>query len=143
MFNSLIKVCLLITLGTFLMGCMSSGNPILLEQSIQDSITVGSTTKEDVRASLGVPSVITVTELNGQKREAWGYSYTNVQTNPLLWVPVVGLIVLMCCETTTVEYRSLGLSFSQDGVVRSKVTLRGDINALIAQMTSQTEVRVD
>ncbi len=125
-----------------LIGCATSGNKLLLDQSMQDSISVGTTTKQQVSALLGTPNMTTTTSIDGTKTETWGYSYTSMWTNPWLWVPVAGLVALICCETTRMEYRSLGLSFSHDGVVRSKITSRGDLSGLMTQMASQVELEV-
>lgn len=138
--NRIAQAIMLASAFVMLTGCATSGNKALLNPAIEQSIVVGATTKQEVRALLGEPTVTARHEVNGKVRESWGYGYAESWTNPLLWVPGINLIVFICCETYRMDNHSLGLSFSDDGIVASKMTSRTDVNTLMPTISVNTSI---
>ena len=111
-----IAVALLVGL---LSACATSGNPAVLDQSIVTQIKLGQSTKEDVRRLLGEPNYTSITQISSRQNEVWAYGYLKHETNPLIYVPVVGLFVLAFGGLGEYESESVSVSFDQDGIVRS------------------------
>lgn len=107
--------------GLFLLtsACATVGNPNVINEELTTQIIIGESTKEDVRRLFGEPTTVATTMLNGVRYESWGYGYAKHETNPLLYVPLVGLIVLATGNGYHNEGGSLGASFDQNGIVRS------------------------
>lgn len=104
-----------IILGLVLTGCSTTGTASLKDLP-PDWPPIG-TSKADVRARLGPPTSQSVTLLDGQQQEVWGYHYATAQVSPLLWVPVVGLIVAASGESYHADTRGLSVTFNGAGNV--------------------------
>lgn len=107
-----------------LSGCSSSGNAKLLDASLIDRIRSHSTTQEQVRQMIGSPAIETSMLVNGQTVASWSYSYRHRWINPLMFVPVINLVIIACCQISESEFRSLTVSFTPDGKVNQKVLNR-------------------
>jgi hypothetical protein len=94
-----------ILLSVELSGCSSSGNAKLLDDGLIDQIRSKSTTQQQVRQMIGVPASETSMVVNGQTVASWTYTYLQKWMNPLLFVPVINLIVIACCKTSEHETR--------------------------------------
>ena len=129
---------LLLSVALVLSGCASSGNPQLREEAVVSQIKIGESTKEDVRRLLGEPNVMSKTVINGRSMEAWAYGYSATQTNPLLFVPVVGLFTLGS-NPVKVESAGFGVTFSDDGIVRSITRHRSSTGGNQPSVETQTE----
>src|SRR2546426_12804427 len=75
-------------------GCATAGNPALLDPAIISQIKIGQSTKADVARLLGEPNYRSTTQMNNRQNEVWAYGYAKHETNPLVYVPIVGLFAL-------------------------------------------------
>ena len=55
---------------------------------------------------------------NGMVREWWIYSYAKHETNPLIYVPVIGLFAIASGNVGETESASFGVYFDRDGLVQ-------------------------
>ncbi len=118
----------ILLLSTLLYGCASSGNPAVANQELVSQIKLGTSTKDDVRRLLGEPNFVSrsASQMHSfpgmtPKRnvtEIWSYAYTNIQTNPATFIPVVGLFA----GSTTVRTDSFAVMFDDQGVVQHITT---------------------
>ena len=61
-----------------------------------------------------------MTTVNGKTTEIWNYTHATTTTNPLLYVPIVGLFTLAFDdEAITSDSEGLTLIFSEKGIVQS------------------------
>lgn len=100
-------------------GCATSGTAQLTNDNVVSQIKVGTSTKEDVRRLLGEPSSVGTSNVEGRVQEIWGYGYASVKSNPLAFVPIVGLFAVASGDAAKMDSRALSVSFSEDGIVRS------------------------
>ena len=130
----------LLSMMLVLSGCASSGNPQLREEAVVSQIKIGESTKEDVHRLLGEPNVMSKTVINGRAMEVWGYAYSATQTNPLVFVPVIGLFTLGS-NPVKVESAGFGVTFSDDGIVRSITRHRSNVGEDQPRIETQTETK--
>jgi hypothetical protein len=105
----------------FLAGCASGGNPKLMNEAVLEQIELKRTTQEQVQMLLGTPTTMTTNATNdGRPSALWGYNYWHTSFNPLGFVPVVNLVVLICCGLSDTEGRAVALGFGTDGRLMSK-----------------------
>ena len=76
--------------------------------------------------------------MNNRQFEVWGYEYANYETNPLIYVPIVGLFALLFGGNGDIQSTGLSLSFDQDGIVRASSRMRSDIT--MGGLTTPTKV---
>ncbi|GKS58276.1 lipoprotein [Nitrospira sp.] len=106
-------------------GCVSSGNPSVLDENAVAQIKEGVTTKQDVKQLLGNPTSIgrgsgsmplgaLPVSLPPGKYEVWVYNHMSVETHPATFIPVVGLFAGGATASTT----SLTVYFDGQGVVQ-------------------------
>jgi len=100
-------------------ACATSGNPAVLDQTIVSQIKLGQSTKDDVRRLLGEPTHTSLTQIANHQNEVWAYGFARHETNPLIYVPVVGLFVMAFGGWGEHESGSVAVSFGEDGIVRS------------------------
>jgi hypothetical protein len=72
-----------------------------------------------VESLLGRPLTKSQTLADGGQIETWIYNYGLAETNPLLFVPIIGLAVAASGNGITVEGRSLIVGFASNGTVRT------------------------
>jgi len=124
-----------------LTACATSGNPAVLDQTIVSQIKIGQSTKEDVKRLFGEPNHTSITQVLNQQTEVWAYGYAKHETNPLLYVPVVGLFVLAAGRWGEHESGSVAVSFDKDGIVRSMSKYKSGVTmgGLATPTTIQTQ----
>ena len=78
-------------------------------------------TKTQLISELGRPNSSAVAVSEGKSTETLTWVYTHAESNPALFIPVVGLFVAASGEGVAVNSRSLTVSFDTDGKLTSKV----------------------
>jgi outer membrane protein assembly factor BamE (lipoprotein component of BamABCDE complex) len=109
-------------------GCATAGNPAVRDQTLLDQIQVGTSTKDDVRRLMGWPSVSAVIHGAGQYHETWKYAYARHDSNPFIYVPLIGPLVLMINGAGKTESASFSIYFDQAGIVRGLTKDNMDLN---------------
>lgn len=67
------------------------------------------------------------TIVNGQAHEWWSYGYAQHETNPLLFVPIVGLFVLASDNSGESHSAGFSVTFDKDGIVSGFSKLKTDM----------------
>jgi hypothetical protein len=107
-------------------GCVSSGNPSVMDQGRISQIKVDISTKGDVRRLLGQPNSTSKhsggypalyglplkTSLTNV--ETWSYTHINVDVNPATFIPIVGLFA----GGATSNLNTFTVVFDDQGIVR-------------------------
>jgi hypothetical protein len=101
-------------IGLVMAGCATVGNPAVKDEAIVDQILVGTSQKADVSRLLGKPTSTSVMNHNGMVREWWIYSDAKHETNPLMYVPVIGLFVMASGDMGQTESASFGVYFDRE-----------------------------
>lgn len=96
-----------------LAGCTSMGNSSVASEtneSIQDKIKIGKTTKDEVAVMYGKP---TSTSSSASSNESWTYMFSSSRADGKNFIPVVGMFI------ANNQYASnmLVITFRKDGVV--------------------------
>lgn len=98
-----ILVCVWLGLVMLASGCVSSGNPSVMDQDRISKIKLNTSTKEDVRRILGQPNSMSRTSGSYSaipdlppsttltNVEAWNYTHINVDVDAATFIPIVGL----------------------------------------------------
>jgi outer membrane protein assembly factor BamE (lipoprotein component of BamABCDE complex) len=120
-----------------LISCTTVDNPALLEEERLQQIRLGETTKAQVEALLGRPMTMSQTLIDGGQIETWIYNYGRAETNPLLFVPIIGLGVAISGNGITAEGRSLIVGFAPNGTVRTLTRSKSQYGAPSAQPEDQ------
>lgn len=85
------KIALAVIIASSLVGCASSGNQQLkneTETSVQTKIQEGKTTKAEVKSYFGSPDGVSYTDGGN---EIWKYAFANVKVNGTTFIPFYGL----------------------------------------------------
>ncbi|WP_275220478.1 hypothetical protein [Citrobacter freundii] len=85
------KIALAVIIASTLVGCASSGNQQLkneTETSVQTKIQEGKTTKAEVKSYFGSPDGVSYTDGGN---EIWKYAFANVKVNGTTFIPFYGL----------------------------------------------------
>lgn len=114
-------------------GCVTVGTEAL--KDLRGDWPTLETGKAEIEARLGPPSMRAITMTDGRRAESWGYTYSRVEWNPWLWVPVAGLIALICCDTVTMEVHSLVVTFDDQGSIIGMARQDGPLEALFLTNT--------
>lgn len=77
-------------------------------------------TKSDLIKELGQPSTSTVTVTDAGIQETLGWTYAHAESNPALFIPIVGLFVAASGEGMDVQSRALTVMFNQSGKMVSR-----------------------
>ena len=110
-------------------GCASNGNPPFAQDELTSQIKIGVSTKDDVRRLFGAPDFVSHSSTAGlhttastiealptsSKIEIWSYAHTEIETNPVTFIPIVGLFV----GSSTINTASLAVTFDENGVVQN------------------------
>lgn len=87
------KIALAVIIATGLVGCASSGNQQLkneTETSVQTKIQEGKTTKAEVKSYFGSPDAVSYTDGGN---EIWKYAFAKVKVNGTTFIPFYGLSI--------------------------------------------------
>jgi len=107
-------------------GCVSSGNPSVVDQDRIAQIKLNTSTKEDVKRILGPPNTIsrhsgsysvypglppssTLTNV-----EVWSYTHINVDVDAATFIPIVGLFA----GGATSNINTFTAVFDEQGIIR-------------------------
>ncbi|WP_346364548.1 hypothetical protein PE051_05780 [Enterobacter asburiae] len=85
------KIALAVIIAAGLVGCASSGNQQLkneTETSVQTKIQEGKTTKAEVKSYFGSPDAVSYTDGGN---EIWKYAFAKVKVNGTTFIPFYGL----------------------------------------------------
>jgi len=110
-------------------GCATSGNPAVQREELVSQIKIEMSTKDDVRRLFGLPNAVSrssgtvlpgIAGIPSQNSivETWSYSYMNVETSPVTFIPIIGLFA----GSATAEISSLTVQFDDKGIVRHITT---------------------
>ncbi len=92
-----------VALAAMVCGCVSSGNPSVLDQDRLDKIVLNQSTKEDLTRLLGQPNSISRQSGNYapvpgmpptpglSNVEVWSYTHLSVDVDGATFIPIVGL----------------------------------------------------
>ncbi len=108
-----------------LSGCVSGGNPSILDQTAVGQIKEGVTTKDEVMKLLGKPNsvgrgsgtfpgMVPALPAVPLKYEVWTYQHVSVETDAATFIPIVGLVA----GGATSHVNSLTLYFDENGIVK-------------------------
>lgn len=78
-------------------------------------------TKSQLLTELGRPNSSTLSLVDGKSTETLTWVYAHAESNPALFVPVVGLFVAASGEGMAVNSRSLAVTFDADEKIISRV----------------------
>lgn len=85
------KIAMAVIIASALVGCASSGNQQLkneTETSVQTKIQEGKTTKAEVKSYFGSPDAVSYTDGGN---EVWKYAFAKVKVNGTTFIPFYGL----------------------------------------------------
>ena len=120
-------------------GCATTGgNPSIQDPAIISQIKIGESTKADVTRLLGEPNYRSTTHINNLNTEVWAYGYAKHETNPWIYVPIVGLFAMSFGGLGEHQSAGFSVSFDQEGIVRARSKMRSDIT--MGGLTTPTKV---
>lgn len=102
----------------FCLGCATVGNSSLNERG--DDWPPITMTKAELMKELGPAKTSTLTQINGQTTESLTWVYAHAETNPALWIPIVGLFVAASGNGMNVESHGLTAMFDGQGKMISR-----------------------
>lgn len=73
------------------------------------------TTKAQILGELGPPNSSTFSMMAGQSTEVLTWVYAHAESNPALFIPIVGLLVAASGNGMSGDSRSLVVTFDTDG----------------------------
>lgn len=120
------RILVIVWLGLALLvsGCVSSGNPSVVDQDRIAQIKLNTSTKEDVKRILGLPNGISrqsgsysafpglPASTSMTDVESWSYTHMNVDVDAATFIPIVGLFAggaTSSINTFTVVFDELGI----------------------------------
>ena len=113
--KSFISSILIATFSLGLVGCASVGNESMRNensQSIDSKITKGTTTKEQIRSTVGNADKTSFTDSGN---EIWTYVLSKATSKAINFVPIVGLFT----GGADVEKKELVILFDQNSIVKN------------------------
>ncbi len=99
-------------------GCATSGNPSVQNDELTKKVIAGKTTKDEVTQLLGAPNLTYEADENGKPVEIWSYAFSSLESNPALYIPVVGLLALTSDDAITSHTKGFSVSFNEQGKVK-------------------------
>jgi outer membrane protein assembly factor BamE (lipoprotein component of BamABCDE complex) len=102
-----------------LYGCATSGNPAIQDPTILSQIKIGQSNKGDVLRLLGKPTMTSTTQLNSVQHEIWAYGYAKHETNPLIYVPIIGLFAMAAGGLGETQSAGFSVYFNKQGIVQT------------------------
>ena len=116
----------LLGLMVMVMGCATSGNPSVQNDAMTKQIIAGKTTKAEVTKLLGSPNMTYEADENGRPIEIWSYAFSSIESNPALYIPIVGLLALTSDEAITSHTKGFSVSFNKQGTVQRLARIEFD-----------------
>ena len=116
----------LLGLMLMVMGCATSGNPSVQNDAMTKQIIAGKTTKAEVTKLLGSPNMTYEADENGRPIEIWSYAFSSIESNPALYIPIVGLLALTSDEAITSHTKGFSVSFNERGTVQRLARIEFD-----------------
>lgn len=104
-----LAMCLLALL---LAGCATVGQESLMNKG--DDWPPIEITRAELIKELGPPQMSVFSVVDGRSMELLTWAYTHVESNPALFIPVVGLFVAASRNGMSTASRSLAVTFSND-----------------------------
>jgi hypothetical protein len=130
-----IRMAVWLGLALFVSGCVSSGNPLVMDHTPLDQIVIDVSAKDDVKRVLGQPN--SLSQQSGSyatipgspsvagltNAETWSYSHLSVDVDGATFIPIVGLFA----GGATSHLNTFTVVFDQAGIVRhiSSTQLQG------------------
>ena len=108
------------------MGCATSGNPSVQNDVRTKQVIAGKTTKAEVTKLLGAPNMTYEADENGKPVEIWSYAFSSIESNPALYIPIVGLLALTSDEAITSHTKGFSVSFNKQGTVQRLARIEFD-----------------
>ena len=105
----MIAVCLL---SILFVGCATYGQEALMNKG--DDWPPPDITKADLLKELGPPQTRMLSMIDGKSTETLTWAYAHAESNPALFIPVVGLFVAASGNGMSTASRSLAVTFSND-----------------------------
>ncbi len=107
-------------------GCATSGNPSVKNDQMTQKVIAGKTTKAEVTDLLGSPNMTYEAEEDGKAVEIWSYAFSSFETNPTLYIPLVGLLALTSEDAITSHTKGFSVSFNDKGTVKRLARIEFD-----------------
>lgn len=99
-------------------GCATSGNPSVNNGELTKKVIAGKTTKAEVTQLLGAPNLTYESHEQGETIEIWSYAFSSIESNPALYIPIVGLLALTSDDAITSHAKGLSVRFDEQGTVQ-------------------------
>ncbi|WNM63511.1 hypothetical protein [Candidatus Nitrospira neomarina] len=115
-----------VVLSLIVSGCVSGGNPSVMDQELTAQIQLNTSTKEDVRQILGQPNGVSrhsgsysaiaglPLSISQSNIEVWSYSHMNVDVDAATFIPIVGFFA----GGATSNMSTFTVVFDENGIVR-------------------------
>ncbi len=107
-------------------GCTTTGNPSVNNEEVTKQVIAGKTTKAEVSQLLGAPYLTYESYELGKAVEIWSYAFSSIESNPALYIPIVGLLALTSDEAITSRTKGLSVSFNEQGTVHRLARINYD-----------------
>lgn len=119
-------VIIWLMLALLVSGCVSSGNPSVVDQDRISQTKLNTSTKEDVRRILGQPNGVSrhsgsypgfaglPPSTSQSNVEVWTYTHINVDVDAATFIPIVGLFA----GGATSNINTFTAVFDEQGIVR-------------------------
>ena len=113
-------------LALLVSGCVSGGNPSIVDQDRVSQIKLNTSAKEDVKRILGQPNSISrqsgsysafpglPASTSMTNVEVWSYTHMNVDVDAATFIPIVGLFA----GGATSNINTFTVVFDEQGIVR-------------------------
>lgn len=108
-----------------LSGCTSVGNPVLSQHG--DDWPPLTMSKEDLLKELGPPQVHSSSVIGNERRDIYTWTHGHAQTNPALFIPIVGLFVAASGNGMDGESTALSVTFDTTGTIISRAWAKQQI----------------
>lgn len=109
-------------LALLLSACATVGNESLATREADwPPLTM---TQAELIKELGPPSAITTTVQDGKAINILTWTYARAESNPALFIPIVGLFVAASGKGVEAESRGLTVMFDATGIMKSRTWTR-------------------
>jgi hypothetical protein len=112
------RMIALVLLAVLFVGCATVGQESLMNKG--DDWPPIDVTKAQLLSELGRPNSNVLSIVDGKTTETLTWVYAHAESNPALFIPVVGLFVAASGEGMAVNSRSLAVIFDTDGKLISR-----------------------
>lgn len=106
------KSMMTVVLAMVLVGCATTGNRQIMNAGFMDSLKVGVTSKDEVKALLGEPQHHGQ-QTGGSSWEVWRYAGMEKSVNAACFIPLVDL----AAGRQTIQSRVVDIYFDQQGII--------------------------